>query len=171
MAEKTLEYANLAAVSCTQTAANTLTWKKMDTQVSLSEKIAWLINRIESHAPVTAAQFNADGDQLQFGLTRSNLITNFLDLAEPTLIFSKQLLRCDFGVAAASRHYVGPWVDDFSTLPGGGILTPATPLYLGVGSAGLVAAYTVSMRIYYTPVTLTTDQFWQLVETGRVVGS
>jgi hypothetical protein len=171
MAQQSIEYANMAAVALTQSAANTTTWKKLDTQVSLTEKIAWLINRIEATTTYLASLFNGDGDTLFYALTRSNLITDFLDLAEPSLIFTKMLCRADFGAAAVSLRVDMPIVEDFSTLPGGGILTPATPLYLGIGSTGLAVAANVRMRIYYQPITLTTDQFWQLVETGRVVGS
>jgi hypothetical protein len=166
-----IDFANLAAVTCTESAANTLTFKKLDTQVSINQKVAWLINRLELFSVIDSSQMGANLDSLSWALTRSNLVTDLLDLTEAAIVFQGIFQLNYFGAAASGWIWEMPRRFDFSTLPGGGILVPASPLYLGIKGNSLTGAATLKMRIYYQVLDLSPEQFWQLVETTRVVGS
>ncbi len=171
MAAKGDQFANYAIISCTESAANTLTFKKLETGISLNEKVAWVISRIEyTLSSVLAGQFNADGDALTFGLSLSNAFSS-PTISENTIIDWNQLVRQDFGAAASASLWRWPIVKDFSALPGGGVIVPPTPLYLFAQGSSLVAAASAYARIHYTLLTLAVDQYWELVEARRVLSS
>lgn len=165
------QFANYAIISVTESAANTLTYKKLETGISLNEKVAWIINRIEYLlGSLNGTQFNAAGDSLTFGLSIANSMTS-IQLAEPAVIDYNQVQRYDFGTAADALFDFKPLIKDFSSLPGGGILVPPTPLYLFAVGSSLAGADTVVARIHYTLLQLAIDQYWELVESRRVLSS
>jgi len=56
-------------------------------------------------------------------------------------------------------------------MPGGGLIVPPNPLYLGIKGTGLAAAQAVSCRFWYTTIELTPDEYWELVEARRIISS
>jgi hypothetical protein len=165
------QFANYAILSLLESAANTLTFKKLETGISLNEKVAWVVNRIEYFINnLQAAMFNTDGDTYSYGLSVSGAFATAA-LTETTVIDFNQVCRLDFGTVASALMVQKPITKDFSQMPGGGILVPPTPLYLfGVGY-GLAAAQALTARIHYTLLSLSVDQYWELVEARRVLSS
>jgi len=165
------QFANYAIVTVTESAANTLTFKKLETGISLTEKVAWVLSRVE-YVPTTPSNsvFNGDGDSLYFGLSLSSSFTS-VGLTENTIIDYNQMTRLDFGTAASSYLYLRPMIKDFSNLPGGGILIPPNPLYLFAQGTGLASATSVIARMHYSLLPLSVDQYWELVEARRVLSS
>jgi len=171
MAEKKDQFANLAVITVTESAANTLTFKKLETGISLNEKVAWVINRVDYLVDsLQAAQFNGDGDSLKFGLCVNNALT-VANFNEGSILDMELYQRSDFGAAASGKIIHLPLTVDFSSMPAGGIIVPPVPIYLFAKGNGLVAAATVIARIWYTLLPLATDQYWELVEARRVLES
>lgn len=171
MAEKKDQFANLAVITVTESAANTLTFKKLETGISLNEKVAWIVNRVEYLVnSILAAQFNGDGDTLKFGLSVTNAFSA-ANFDEASILNLNQIQRNDYGAAATGGISKMPMLQDFSTLPAGGIIVPPTPLYLFAVGTGLVSASTVIARVWYTLLPLSVDQYWELVEARRVLES
>lgn len=165
------QFANYAIISVTESAANTLTFKKLETGISITEKVAWILSRVEYFVtPINSTQWAQADDGIDWGLSLSNAFTT-PGLAENTIIDLNFVARKDFGTAASAILLHGPWVKDFSQLPGGGILVPPTPLYLFAKGATAAAAHTVVARIHYTTLQLAIDQYWELVESRRVLES
>lgn len=165
------QFANYAILTTTESAINTLTFKKLETGISMTEKVAWVICRVEYLLNLnTAGQFNSDSDYCQYGLSVSSAFSNIV-LSETTILDYNQMTRTDFGAAASGGFSYQPIIKDFSSLPGGGILVPPAPLYGYVKSSGCVAAQSVYARINYTLLTLSVDQYWELVEARRVLSS
>lgn len=165
------KFANYAIISVVESAANTLTFKKLETGISLNEKVAWILNRVEYVvALVQAAEFNADGDSLYYGLSVSNSFSS-PGITENTIIDYNAVTRVDLGAAAVGMFIDRVKVKDFSSLPGGGILVPPTPLYLYAKGDSLVSANQVTARLHYTLKTLKVDEYWELVEARRVLSS
>lgn len=171
MTEASDKFANYAILGVTESAANTLTFKKLETGISLTEKVAWVIHRIE-YLPsgLSTAVFNADQDAQYYGLSVSNA-WSAVSLYENTIIDYNAITRVDIGAAASGSFVNRPQVKSFSSLPGGGILVPPTPLYLYAQGSGLVSATTVVARIHYTLRVLKVDEYWELVEARRVLES
>lgn len=164
-------YANMAIVSVTESAANTLTFKKLESGMGWNEKTAWVISRIEYNAgSQLAANFNGDGDKLDFGLCMSNSITS-PSTTDVNVLDQLTIERADYGAAATAIFKLYPILKDFSTLPGGGLLITPNPLYLFARGTGLVAASSVVARIYYTVISLTPDDYLQLLEARRILSS
>jgi len=168
-------FSNIAAIQVDESAANTLTYKKLETGIAVFEKVAWLISRVEySINNLQATQLNASGDLVRLALTVSNMLST---LASGILLTASEVLhgitvqRLDYGAAASGGLNVQPYPFDFSNLPGGGILVPPTAIYLAVQGDSCVAANTAWARIFYTTVQLTTEDYWQLVEARRIISS
>lgn len=168
------KFANMATISVVESAANTLTFKKLETGISLSEKVAWVIHRIHyTVASLEAAVFNGDTDTLFFGIGVNNTWSGTPAIDEPTIIDYNAVSRLDFGAAASGGLVKArPWIErDFMGLPGGGLIVPPVPLFLYAKGNGLVSAETVTCRIWYTLLQLSTEDYWELVEARRVIQS
>lgn len=164
-------FANYAILTVVESAANTLTFKKLETGISLTEKVAWVISRIEwLLSGVNDTVFNAKGDVLYFGLSLSNAWAT-ASISEQTIIDYNSVERVDIGAAASGKFEYRPKIKDFSGLPGGGILTPPVPLYAFAQGVGLTAACTAVARIHYQLKPMKVDEYWELVEARRVLES
>lgn len=165
------KFANMALLTTVESAANTLTFKKLETGISLTEKVAWVINRIEYIlSGFTSANFAADADGVQFGLSVSNAFAT-PTLNEVTILDFNQLHVTIVGAVVSKEWHQQPTIKDFASMPSGGIIVPPTPLYGWVLGQALTSAITVNARIWYTLLELATDQYWELVEARRVLSS
>lgn len=168
-------FANIAAIECLESAAATLTYKKLETGIAVFEKVAWLISRVEyMNNGLLAAVMNGNGDAILMALTVSNLLSTLGDgnlQKAQEILHGLSITRADFGTAANAILSEQPFIYDFSGLPGGGILVPPTAIYLAVQGVGTVSATTGWARIFYTTKSLTTEDYWQLVEARRIISS
>ena len=165
---KTDKFANQAYGTVTETGANTLTFSEIQTHVDVFSKQAWIIQRIQWYLTQTQTNKILDtADSIALALTCSNKASS-LSLQDPALI---DLLEFQIiGVIAAGLNLVRmPLTRDFETLPGGGIIITPRPLYIAAQGTSLASAITASARIYFTQVTLPTEQYWELVEARRMV--
>jgi hypothetical protein len=155
----------------TQAAINTLVFKKLETGISLFEKIAWLISRVEYFvANLGATTFNASEDYMTLALVATDQLTG-LAITNNAVLDLLQICRYDWGAAANGGLREFPYTKDFSTLPGGGLLVPPNPLYLGVSSSGLALVASVTAKIFYTTYELAVEEYWELVESRRMISS
>jgi hypothetical protein len=165
------KFANYAIVYAEEPSANHLTFKKLETGISLNEKVAWVINRIEYFVGgLNEAIFNTDTDALNYGLSVSNSFST-ASHREDTIIDFNIVQRLDYGTPANSNLFVRPQVKDLASMPGGGIIVPPVPLYLFIQGSGLAYADSVTARIHYTLMELALEDYWQLVESRRVLSS
>lgn len=165
------KFANQAVIYCIESAANTLTFKKLETGISLFEKMAWLISRVEYFITgMTATAFGATDDQLDVALTTTDQLVA-LSLENNAILDMFSIHRVDLGAAATGGFHVRPITKDFSTLPGGGLICPPNPLYLGIKGTALTGANGCRAKIFYTTYELTPDEYWELVEARRMITS
>jgi len=164
------KYTNMAYLSVTESAANTLTFSKLETGIAPFEKRAWLISRLEYLVTIDATKFAATNDLLDFGLSVSNAFTTPSPALNEILDFN-EFKRVDFGAAATGTMFIAPFVKDYSTVMGGGLLVPPNPIYAWAQGSSLGAAASVYTRMYYVSVDLKTDEFWELVEMRRMIGT
>src|SRR4030042_4302686 len=93
-------YANMAIMRVVESAANTLTFAKLESATSLFEKVGYVIHEIHYHTDITFTGFNANEDTLTFGLAVSNGITD-VTAARSEVIDSNKITRVDAGAAPA----------------------------------------------------------------------
>jgi hypothetical protein len=172
MANKAVQdtFANLAFLTVTETAANTLTFAQLQIASNLMDKkYALVINRAEYLTSVAATVFDTTGDYINIALVVSNKLTTIADLSQPEVLDMVQFMRTDYGTAATSITQQFPIVKDFTNLPGGGILVPADRLYLAAKGTGLASASVSYVRMYYTVKEITVNDYWELIEARRIM--
>jgi len=170
-AKKIDKYANVLTESVTLSAANTLTFEEMELGLSLFDKVGLLISRIEYEPAVgTLNEMTASGDEIRMALTTSESISN-LRVDEKAVIHSMVYKRFDAGTAASGHFYRLPFVYDLSDLPGGGILITPRPLYLAGDTDGVASAAVLYVRIYFTVISLTPAEYFELLETRQYFGA
>lgn len=171
MPSKTIQgqYTAQAILQVTETGANTLTFDKLETGVSVYDKVGWVITRAEWRlSGSTLALFNGTGDILTTGLAASNNSSTIAD-NDPAFYVVRKWLRLDFGTAASASIFSPIYVDDYSTLPGGGLLVLPNPLYIAAQGSGLTGASTVTCRIFFQSVDLGPDDYTNLVQARQLL--
>jgi hypothetical protein len=168
MAKQTDSYANKAYGVVTESAANTLTFAEIQTNVEVFSKIAWVVHRIEWYIAATQmTKLAAADDVIQAALVSSNSISA-LSLGAPAVIDLLELALL-FSTAVAYTEVPNPRIRDFTQLPGGGIIVAPRPLYLAVKGTSLATALTVAARIHFTVKELAADEYLELVDFYRIV--
>ena len=163
-------YANIAAIFIAETVAGTPAYAKFAFPFSIMDKMALLISRVE-YWYGSIGQLNTSGDTLYAGLSTSSSVVDLTNQSDPVIVDSTRLLRVDLGAAASGTIVQQPYVKDFSNLPGGGILVAPAPLYAFVNAVGAGGVVSCWVRLYYTYMELSTDDYWQLVESRRIISS
>ncbi len=164
------KYANQAFVSLVPT-LNVLSFRELATFVSVFEKRAFLIARIEYFfTSSTLLELDAETDFVNFGLSTSDTFAA-ATLQVPQIFDFNQVMIGLAGAGVSSHVHTQPFLKDLSTLPGGGHLVPCRPIFLWMASGGFVAAGKLSARLYFTVVDLKAEEYWELVEATRLVGA
>lgn len=163
-------YVNVLAHSMTNAVADTLDFSEITVGLNLFDKVGLLVSRIEYEFDNAAMLLmTTAGDNIQMGIGSSDSIPSAV-VTDTQIIDLVSLTRQDFGTAASAQDLFLPLVHDFSSLPGGGLLVPPSPLYMMVGSGGLGAAITGYIRVYFTILHLSDSEYLELLETRRVFG-
>lgn len=164
--------ANIAAIYATESVAGTVAYDQINTGVNAQDKVAWILHRAEYNPlSVNSTQFNTSTDYMYYGLTTSAsydppAVPVFSD---PALVDLNRLSRQDIGTAASGFFRDDPWIKDWSSLPGGGILIPAISLYAFVKGSGLAGVASFSGRVFFTPIEIkSVDEYWALVQAYRI---
>lgn len=168
--KKTDTYANIAAVNAVEASAGTAAYVKFAFPFSIMDKMALIINRIE-YVFSSLTQLNTGGDYVLMGLTVSNAVSSLLSLSDPLVLDTARIDRYDIGTAASGLFRDSPVIRDFASLPGGGLLVAPNPLYGAIISNGASGVMGGWVRMYYTYMELNTDEYWQLVESRRIISS
>jgi len=167
---KTDTFANLAAVLVAEAVAGTAAYLKYAFPFSIMDKMGLIINRLE-YWPGNLNNLNSSTDAVIMGLSISSSITDLTDQSNPAIVDSERVQRIDLGVAASGFFFEEPLIKDFSSLPGGGLLVAPNPLYgfvQGFGAGGVMNSW---IKLFYTYMELTADEYWQLVESRRIISS
>lgn len=162
------QYSNKAYGTVTESAANTLTFSEIQTNVSIFEKVAWVIERLEWYiSNASQALLSATEDLLSFALTASSSI-NALSLADPAVIDLMELGRRIATEVGFSWVHM-PIIRDFSNLPGGGLIVPPRPLFLAAKATSVATPSTAEMRFFFRQVEMTPADYLDLIDFYRIV--
>lgn len=171
MASKSIagEYVSLAILTGVESAANTLTFEKLESGISIYDHVGWVLSRVEWRLTGgTLALFNGTGDALSSALLMSDKPTSLVD-DDPAIYVKRAWTRLDFGTAANARIESTTWVDDYSNLPGGGLLVLPTPLYLGLQGSGLTGAATVYAKLFFKSIDMSNEDYFNLVQARQLL--
>jgi hypothetical protein len=170
MTKKTKQetYSNKFFGSVTQSAANTLTFSEITTNVDIFAKVAWVVERLEWYIDATSLTYFGFGDTAQMALTASDNIATLL-LSNPSVIDLLEITIIEYGTSATCKVWEKPIVRDFSQMGGGGMIIAPRPLYVGAVSVGLSDIGTFSCRGFFRQIQLTPDEYIELVDFYRIV--
>ena len=162
------EHANKFYGACVESAANTLTFTEINTNVSVFDKVAWVLTRLEYWIGYTNRNLLLDSaDMFQLALVSSNKAAS-LTLSDAGVI---DLLEYKMELATSVGLFikVEPLQREFNTMPGGGLIISPRPLYIAVQGSGCASAVTVEARGYFTALDLSADEYLELVDFYRIV--
>jgi len=162
-------YSQIAYMTVTESAANTLTFAGMSVFSNILSQQGMILHRAEYLITATAySQFNSTGDSLKFGLAGDDGLST-ISQDDPEVYDQKRIYRIDVGAAAQGVFLNMPIETDFTRLPGGGMLIPADRLYLFAEGTGLAAAVTCSARVHFTLKALSAADYLELAQAMRVL--
>lgn len=169
MPQRTDQFANVANLEVTESAAGTLTFEQLQTGAGIFEKVAMVIHRIEyDTTAANIALVTASDDQLDVAWTTSDQITN-LAKNKAQVIDRLSILQLQEGTPANMQYMTVPFIHDFTALPGGGLIVPATVFYLGIVGTSLASAAFFRSSMYFTYKQLKPEEYWELVEATRAL--
>lgn len=157
-------YANRAFAAVTMSAANTITFQQLNFAVGVFQGVALKLLRVEWHPGSSDIQeIVAAADRLTFALTLRDDLTS-LDPTNQSIVCRKSIfLNRDLTAEANLFHM--PIITDFTTMPEGGLLVPANPIYMAAVTAGFAGAATVRAVLYYIFVQLSDRESIELLQT------
>lgn len=162
------KFANIAALLVNETVAGTTAYGKFAFPFSILDKVGLLINRIE-YSFSSLNQLDTSTDSVWAALIAANSIADITDITNPLIVDNTRLQRIDLGVAASGFFIQLPYIKDFSSMPGGGILVAPAPLSIAVKSDGAGGVMGVAVKVFYTYMELSTEEYWELVESRRII--
>lgn len=164
------KYANFAAVTVQESAANTLTLVRINFPFSIADRVGLIINRLE-YRHNSLGQLLASGAFTYMALVAAPSIVDITNEADPAIVDWAAYNYVANPAATAHTYFEIPLVRDLSTLPGGGILVAPNPLFFAIKSVSALAACSAWLRMYYTYVQMSDADYFQLIESRRIIGS
>jgi len=162
------KYANLAALYVLQDVANTVKYTSFNFPFSVMDRIGLIVSRIE-YQPTALQQLDASADTIEVGVSVANNLADPYDVTDARLVDYQTMIRRQDAAPTSSYLERLPIIKDFSTLPGGGLLIAPNPLYAFVHTGGAGAVMGLRVRFWYTWMVMAAEDYWQLVESRRVV--
>lgn len=156
-------FAQYAFLALTESAANTLTSLKLETGLTVADKRAWLISRIEYTLPLGLLVGSADGIEFGIAAVQASVMDLPLSTDQGVLDYNNVGVGV-WGAAANAQVYDTRHIRDWSQLPGGGLLTSGHSIYAWVKGTSLASACSVYVKIWYQTLELANDEFWDLVQ-------
>jgi hypothetical protein len=166
------KFAQLAYLDCTETAANTLTFAKLEVATGAllgKQKYGMVLHQIQYQFGNATRKLLLDEDDILTAAICVNNGISAIDLSYVDVVDNIMLGRNKYGTAASGWLDVEPINHNFSLM--GGLLVPADRLYLGVVGGSLASAARVQCRLWYTMKELSVDEYWDLVEARRIITS
>lgn len=170
-APNTSNFPSKLVIRNTESAQGTLTFKKVETGLSVYDPVSWVIHKIQSHvATAELAKLNSSGDYIAWALTSTNTLTTSTQTDDnPAVYMIREVGRLDFGTAASGGLFAATFEDDYSTMPGGGLLVLPNPFYGSIFSNGAASAVTANMVIWYSQITLTDKDYTNLIQARQLL--
>lgn len=162
-------YTQLAYMSVTESAVNTLTFQGLSVFSNVMQSNAMIIHRIDYYLTAyTLRQLTASADALLFGVGGDDTLAT-IDPGNAQVYDYQQIQQLIHGTPANAQLVNQTYRVDFSTLPGGGRIVPADRLYGFVQGTSLADVATVNIRVHFTITPLSAQEYLELAQSLRVL--
>lgn len=146
-------------------AANTLTFAQIQFGVGLFQGVAAVVHRLEWFLPLAQlTEIAAGTDEVELALCNRDDLAN-LDPDNQSVLSKKALTGITTGAVVSEWIQEQPLVNEFSDMPGGGLIIPANPIYVGMDTVGFAAAGICDLVFYLTFRQLTDAEYVELIQT------
>jgi len=164
-------FANIARFTVTESAANTLTFSSLQTNMGFigrrDQALAMVIDEIQYSPNFAMLQdLDVEGDAITMGITDSELVTDLSDLNDQRVLDFQSLSILVVGAATSIAIVGTPFRKQFFPP----LITAARQLFFGLAGLSLAAAGTARSRILYRVETLTAAELVELSEVFRLTG-
>lgn len=158
-------FGNRAFKTVTQSAANAITFEQIQFGVGLFQGVALVLSRVEWFPPAaTLQEIVAGTDDFQMAIcNRDDLAT--LSATNQSVMVLKHVAPVVAGAAANLQDIELPLISDLSTIPGGGLIMPSNPIYLGIDSIGAANPLVCNAILYFVFRQLTDSEYVELIQT------
>jgi len=165
------KYANIATIELTMSAANTLSFQELITNLGITpdrnKASAMIVDEIEYSPSIAGiAEMTTASDRFEMALCISNAVSDLNDITDRRILHSSTYLRTDHGTAGNSVMTKLPFVYQFFPP----LITAERKIYLACNTVGLASAAVLRARIYYRQVEISQGDFIELAEVFRLVG-
>jgi len=161
---KTDQFPNKAIQRVTQAAINTLVFQEINFAAGVFQRIALVIHRI-TYTPGSGmwSDLLTGSDLFRGGITVSNGIVD-LARTHPELIDQVEYVGFVSGTPASGEIVRGNVMNDFTSMPGGGILIPASPVYVAIYTSGFASVANMDVQIDFTFKELADADYIELIQ-------
>lgn len=159
----------------TSVSPNSTNYDIVNTGLSITDRVGWLLQRIEDFTRPESTRFNGDGDGIIYGLSVQNLLlihTSTLEIVlnNPAYKWVQTMYRYDYGTAASANISLSPKTYDFTALPDGGLLMVPQPLYMfASANPGVALAVNVNFRAYFQAVQLADSDYFNILQSNQIL--
>lgn len=162
-------FANIASIQTTESAANTLTFNSLATNMGFlgrrDQALAMVIDELQWFPSAATLKDLVDqADSFVMALTVSNGVTDLSDLTDRRILALIQFVPLMVGAVVSLALIVQPFRHQFFPP----LITAERTLYLGVQGASLAAAAVAQLRILFRVETLTSGELVELAEVFRL---
>lgn len=162
-------YAQIAFLTVTEAAANTLTFGGLSVFSNVLSQQAMIVHRIEYEFNITSLTYmSGTGDGMVFGLAGSDTISA-ITMADPQVYDENRFALWYMGTPATIKWQETPIVRDWTGMPGGGKLVPADRLYIYLQGISLANPATVVARVHFTLLEMSASEYLELAQSLRVL--
>lgn len=163
-------YANIMTFVATESAAGSVTFAEVVTNVGIDSSrrsgVAILIDEIDYYIGLaTLGLMTADGDDVLAAVTISNNVPDLQAMGDRRILDAMSVTRQEYGVAASAGLIHQPFVKQFFPP----LIMAERSIYLGVQGSGLATPATISARVYYRTLQISSEQFVEIAEVFRLV--
>jgi hypothetical protein len=152
-----------------ETAANTLTFEEIQTNINIFDKTAWVLERLEWYIPSASYyELAAAGDIIQAALTTSNQMDD-LGLDDAAVIDMLEAKATIYGTAESANIQHHPIIRSFSQMSGGGLIIAPRPLYIAIMGTSLANPVSAQVRGYFRQVQMSPDEYIELIDFYRIL--
>ena len=162
-------FANIASIEVTESAANTLTFSPLATNMGFlgrrDQALAMIIDELQWYPSAPGLADLVDtADRLGMALTVSNSVTDILDLTDRRILSFIEFNAIMVGAVTSLSIFVQPVRQQFFPP----LITAERTLYLGVQGVSLAAAVVARLRILFRVETLDSAELVELAEVFRL---
>lgn len=153
-------------------ASSGITYEAVNTGLSVTDRIGWLLQKVEVFGPTSNALISSSNVGVQFGISVSNTMT-FATLTDamvlPQIKFACQFRRYDLGTAASGIVEYIPKVYDYTNLSDGGQLIVPQPLYGWVQPMTVSSATPFLWRAWFQACQLTDADYFNMLQANQML--